>query len=136
MTKNKAKDLVSAKGKSQHELSDLVGKKIKSIHLREVDVSGDKTNIRQFYSIVCSDKAETEFVLACDGGNEEKQYATVTLMDPPEFADFLEDTMSDDSEGREDDEEDLNEDEDYSEDDESEDDESAEGDADYEEDCV
>jgi len=75
-------------GITKHELTELIGKKIKRIYLQELDINGDGRNIRQFYRIICSDAQQ--FILACDGGNEEKQYATVTLMDRDDFEAFLE----------------------------------------------
>jgi hypothetical protein len=115
MARGKAeKAMGTPKGTTNHELADLVGKKIKSIHMQEVDVTGDGTNIRQFYRIICSGVDAQEFVLAIDGGNEDKQYATASLMDPDDFEAFLEDVQSDDSEDSGYDEEDdpFNEDED------------------------
>jgi hypothetical protein len=108
------KAMGTTKGTANHELADLVGKKIKSIHMQEVDVTGDGSNIRQFYRILCFGADGQEFILALDGGNEDKQYASASLMDPDEFEAFLEDVRSDDSEDGGYDEEDdpFNEDED------------------------
>jgi hypothetical protein len=103
-------------GTTDHDLADLVGKKIKSITMQEIDVLGNQGNVRQFYHILCSDGEK--FVLACDGGSDDNQYATATLMDPDDFTDFLEQIESDDSEDDDpselgdDDDEDLDEDED------------------------
>lgn len=72
---------------TDHNLSALVNKKIKGITLQELDIQGDGENIRQFYTITCSDGEK--FVLAVDG-NSAQQYATVELMEVDEFADFLE----------------------------------------------
>jgi len=88
------------KSTTKHELTDLVGKKIMSIHLHEVDVAGDGTNIRQFFRIQCAGDG-AQLILACDGGHEEQQYATASLMDPEEFEVFLED-LREDSEDSED----------------------------------
>lgn len=74
-------------GTSDHDLADLVGKKIKGITLQELDIQGDGENVRQFYTITCSDGEK--FVLAVDGNNTQ-QYATATLMDPDEFLDLVE----------------------------------------------
>lgn len=70
-------------GTKNHDLSDLTGKKIKSITLQEVDVSGGDQgeDVRQFYHILCSDG--DKLVLACEE-------STATLMDSDDFADFLE----------------------------------------------
>jgi hypothetical protein len=84
MTKGTSKSMVGTKN---HDLADLVGKKIKSIVMREIDINGDGVNVRQFYDILCTDTER--FILAPDG-NSESQYATATLMDPDEFEDFLE----------------------------------------------
>jgi len=106
MARGKTAKMGTNKGTSNHDLSDLVGKKIKSITLQEVNVTGDGTNIRQFYRITCAGADGAEFVLACDGGHEDSQYATATLMDPEDFETFLEDVQSEDSEDSEYDEED------------------------------
>jgi hypothetical protein len=82
MTKSKAQ----MTGTSDHDLADLVGKKIKGITLQELDIQGDGENVRQFYTITCSDGEK--FVLAVDGNNTQ-QYATATLMDPDEFLDLV-----------------------------------------------
>jgi hypothetical protein len=74
---------------TDHNLSSLVGKKIKGISMQEIDMSGDGADVCQFYTIVCTDGEK--FVLACDGGGRGNQYATATLMDVDEFADMLED---------------------------------------------
>lgn len=78
---------VQMTGTTNHDLADLVGKKIKGITLQELDIQGDGENIRQFYTITCSDGEK--FVLAVDGNNTQ-QYATATLMDPDEFLDLAE----------------------------------------------
>lgn len=98
MAKGKKEKMGAPKGTTNHELSDLVGKKIKSIHLQEIDVNGDGTNIRQFYRILCSGTDGVELVLACDGGHEDQQYATASLMDTDDYEAFLEDVQSPDSE--------------------------------------
>ena len=72
---------------TDHSLSVLVGKKIKSIGLQEIDIQGDGQNVRQFYTITCTDGEK--FVLAADGNNTQ-QYATAELMEFDDFADFLE----------------------------------------------
>lgn len=120
MAKGKKEKMGSPRGTTNHELSDLVGKKIKSIHLQEIDVNGDGTNIRQFYRILCSGTDGVELILACDGGHEEQQYATASIMDPDDYEAFLEDVQSPDSEdsGYDEDDEGFSED---TEDDEEED---------------
>jgi len=72
---------------TEHNLSPLIGKKIKSISLQEVDVYKTGENIRQFYVISCTDGEK--FVLALDGCNV-KQYAKADLLEVDEFYDFLE----------------------------------------------
>ncbi len=72
---------------TEHDLSPLVGKKIKSISIQEVDVHKDGENIRQFYIIGCTDGEK--FVLAIDGCNTQ-QYAKAELLEVDEFSDFLE----------------------------------------------
>ena len=73
--------------KRTHNLSDLIGKKIKDITCREIDMDGDGENVKQFYFITCSD--QEEFVLECNG-NVSSQYATACLLDPNEFSDMME----------------------------------------------
>ena len=79
---------------TDHELSPLIGKKIKSISLQEVDVHKNGENVRQFYVIGCTDGEK--FVLAVDGGNTQ-QYATAELLEVDEFSDFLESVECEDS---------------------------------------
>lgn len=85
MTKKKTNSMAAVT--TDHSLSSLVGKKIKGITLQEIDVQGDGQNVRQFYTIACSDGEK--FVLATDG-NSTQQYATAELMEVNDFADFLE----------------------------------------------
>jgi hypothetical protein len=77
----------SMAGTADHNLSSLVGKKIKSISMQEIDIHGDGQNVRQFYTITCTDSEK--FVLAVDG-NCTAQYATAELIEYDDFADFLE----------------------------------------------
>jgi hypothetical protein len=79
---------------TDHELSPLIGKKIKSISLQEVDIHKNGENVRQFYVIGCTDGEK--FVLAVDGGNTQ-QYATAELLEVDEFSDFLESVECEDS---------------------------------------
>lgn len=72
---------------TDHSLSSLVGKKIKGISMKEIDIHGDGQNVRQFYTINCTDGEK--FVLAVDG-NCTAQYATAELIEYDDFADFLE----------------------------------------------
>lgn len=103
--------MAKKKNKSaNHPLSELVGKKIKSITLQEVNVDGDGENIRQFYRIICSGAEPIELILACDGGNTQ-QYATASIMEPSEFKDFLEEVELDLDLDAEEDESDDEEDE-------------------------
>lgn len=79
----------------EHNLTSLVGKKIKSVTLKEVDMHGDGRNIRQCYVVVCSDNEQ--FALIADGNNT-SQYAVIELLELDEFEQFLEelDELSDD----------------------------------------
>lgn len=77
----------SMAGTKNHDLSDLTGKKIKSITLQEVDIHDNGEDVRQFYQITCADG--DKFVLSLDGHNTQ-QYVTAELMDADDFADFLE----------------------------------------------
>lgn len=89
MTKN------SMPGTTENSLSSLVGKKIKSISMQEIDMNGDGADVCQFYTISCTDGEK--FILACDGGGRGNQYATATLMDVDEFADLLEERECEES---------------------------------------
>lgn len=111
---NKPTAANSLPGTTDHDLSDLTGKRIKRITVQEVDVHGNGENIRQFFHILCSDGER--FVLSIDGHNTQ-QYVTASLMDPGDFTDFLESIGSDDDEdddpaelGAEDDEESFDDD--------------------------
>lgn len=77
----------SMAGTTDHSLSSLVGKKIKSISMQEIDIHGDGQNVRQFYTITCTDSEK--FVLTVDG-NCTAQYAAAELIEYDDFADFLE----------------------------------------------
>lgn len=88
-----------------HNLADLIGKKIKDIRLEEVDVNGDGDNIREFYKITCSD-GEC-FVLACDGGADDIQQARAELWSPEDYEAFIGDLENEDSEDEELDEDDA-----------------------------
>ena len=74
-------------GTSKHALSDLVGKKIKSILCQEIDMQSDGQNVRQFYLMTLTDGDRV--VLSADGNNTQ-QYATIELMDVDEFSALLE----------------------------------------------
>jgi hypothetical protein len=87
-------------GTKNHDLSDLTGKKIKSITLQEVDLSGTGEDVRQFYHFLCSDGEK--LVLACENSG-------ATLMDPDDFADFLEQLECEDELADEEEEEETEE---------------------------
>lgn len=55
--------------------------------MQEIDIHGDGQNVRQFYTITCTDSEK--FVLTVDG-NCTAQYATAELIEYDDFADFLE----------------------------------------------
>lgn len=92
-----------------HNLSDLVGKKIKTITMEEISTC-DGGNVRQFYRITCSD-GDVVF-LGCDGGSDDNQYATAQLYDQDMYDDFLESISDDDDDLDEVDEFDAGDDED------------------------
>lgn len=106
MAKAKKQMADKLRGTTSHDLTELVGKKIKEITLYKVAVESDGSNVREFYRIKVAGRGENEFILACDGGNTQ-QYARATLMYPDDFEAFLSEIESEDSEPDVDDEEDA-----------------------------
>lgn len=105
MAKAKKEMADKLRGTTDHDLRELVGKKIKEITLYKVNASSDGSDIRQFYRIKVAGRGENEFILACDGGNSQ-QYARVSLMYPDDFETFLSE-LGDDAEPDVDEEEDV-----------------------------
>lgn len=73
---------------ANHDLSDLVGKTIKSISMTEIDINEDDRDVRQYYHITFSDNRKT--ILTCDGNNS-SQYATACLISEDDYNGLLED---------------------------------------------
>lgn len=71
-----------------HNLTALVGKTIQSITLKKLDMYGNGDNVRQFFTVNCTDGEQ--LILAADG-HCTSQYATITVMTPSRYGDLLDD---------------------------------------------
>lgn len=91
----KAKKEMSSKlrGTTDHDLNELVGKKIKEITMLRVNVSSNKESVRHFYRVKVAGRGENEFILTCPSGNNQEE-SKIGLMYPDDFESMIDDLVS------------------------------------------
>lgn len=93
MAKAKKEMADKLRGTTDHELNELVGKKIKEITVFKVNLSPNKGFVRYFYRIKVAGRGENEFFLACPPGSNQEE-AKIGLMYPDDFEALIDELVS------------------------------------------